>query len=296
MARRPPAAHRRARNRLERAGRRRAAGGSGGYVADATAADGAPAIIKLAIPEGLEGQGEFAREVHTLHLGAGRGYVDVLRADLDRRAMLQARLGRPLDALELFSGSADRRDRADTRDRLAPRPRRGRVAHWCRTGALAERVHPGHLGEPGPTRRAGHDRPGTPIRAHAPRCVRPRYRGAHPRRCPSRQRSRRSEATRRVQAHRSRRHAVGAGARPRDPLTRLDRRAARRRPGRARSRVVCATRSAHRRRPAPRSGNGPSSSACRPASSCFASAIPSAPASSPSPISGRRCRRSRGAG
>jgi streptomycin 6-kinase len=74
-------------------------GGSGGYVADAITADGTLAVVKLAIPEGLEGQGEFAREVHTLRLGAGRGYVELLRADLDRRAMLQARLGRPLAAL-----------------------------------------------------------------------------------------------------------------------------------------------------------------------------------------------------
>ena len=76
-------------------------GGSGGYVAGAELPDGTAAIVKLAIPEGLEGQGEFAREVRTLQLGDGRGYVRVLRVDLDRRAMLQERLGRPIAALGL---------------------------------------------------------------------------------------------------------------------------------------------------------------------------------------------------
>ena len=74
-------------------------GGSGGYVAGTELRDGTPAIVKLAIPEGLEGQGEFAREVRTLQLGDGRGYVRVLRVDLDRRATLQERLGRPIAAL-----------------------------------------------------------------------------------------------------------------------------------------------------------------------------------------------------
>jgi streptomycin 6-kinase len=63
-------------------------GGSGGYVAGAELTDGSPAIVKLAIPEGLEGQGEFAREVRTLQLGDGRRYVHLFRVDLDRRAML----------------------------------------------------------------------------------------------------------------------------------------------------------------------------------------------------------------
>lgn len=76
-------------------------GGSGGYVAAAELRDGTAAVVKLAIPEGLEGQGELAREVRTLQLGDGHGYVRVLRVDVHRRAMLQERLGRPIAALGL---------------------------------------------------------------------------------------------------------------------------------------------------------------------------------------------------
>ncbi len=76
-------------------------GGSGGYVAEAVAADGTAAILKVAIPDGLPGQSPFASDVQTLRLGAGRSYVRVLRTDTPRRAMLQERLGRPLTALDL---------------------------------------------------------------------------------------------------------------------------------------------------------------------------------------------------
>jgi streptomycin 6-kinase len=76
-------------------------GGSSGYVAEAVGADGTPAVLKLAIPDGLDGQGDFARELATLLLANGRGYVSVLNADEYRRAMLQERLGRSLDDLAL---------------------------------------------------------------------------------------------------------------------------------------------------------------------------------------------------
>ncbi len=76
-------------------------GGSGGYVADAVTDDGAAAVLKVTIPDGLEGHTPFARELQTLLLANGRGYVRVLRADEGRRAMLQERLGRPLSALGL---------------------------------------------------------------------------------------------------------------------------------------------------------------------------------------------------
>lgn len=77
------------------------AGGSGSFVAPATTADGTDAILKLAIPDGLHGHQAFADEQHGLELGAERGFVRVLRADGERRAMLQERLGRPLGALGL---------------------------------------------------------------------------------------------------------------------------------------------------------------------------------------------------
>lgn len=79
----------------------RIVGGSGAYVAEAVAADGTDAVLKLAIPDGLDGQSDFARELTTLVLAAGRGYVRVLNADEDRRAMLQERLGRSLSELGL---------------------------------------------------------------------------------------------------------------------------------------------------------------------------------------------------
>lgn len=77
------------------------AGGSGAFVAKAVTADGADAVLKVAIPDGLEGHCPFARELQTLLLGDGRGYVGLLCADEARRAMLQERLGRPLSALGL---------------------------------------------------------------------------------------------------------------------------------------------------------------------------------------------------
>ncbi len=76
-------------------------GGSGGFVANAVTVDGADAVLKVAIPDGLEGHCPFTRELQALLLGDGRGYVKVLRADEGRRAMLQERLGRPLSALGL---------------------------------------------------------------------------------------------------------------------------------------------------------------------------------------------------
>ncbi len=76
-------------------------GGSGGFVAEALAADGTDAVLKIAIPDGLDGQGAFARELNTLLLADGRGYVQVLNVDEYRRAMLQERLGRSLVELQL---------------------------------------------------------------------------------------------------------------------------------------------------------------------------------------------------
>jgi streptomycin 6-kinase len=76
-------------------------GGSGGFVANAVMADGSDAVLKIAIPDGLEGHCPFERELQTLLLGDGQGYARVVRADVDRRAMLQERLGRPLSDLAL---------------------------------------------------------------------------------------------------------------------------------------------------------------------------------------------------
>jgi streptomycin 6-kinase len=77
------------------------AGGTGAFVAPATTADGEAAILKVAIPDGLDGHPPFAEEIHGLELGAGRGFVRMIRVDFARRAMLQERLGRPLGSLGL---------------------------------------------------------------------------------------------------------------------------------------------------------------------------------------------------
>ena len=76
-------------------------GGSGSYVAEAVTDAGAEVVLKLSIPDGLDGHTAWAEELVTVRLGAGHGYVRVLRADADRRAMLQERLGRPLSELAL---------------------------------------------------------------------------------------------------------------------------------------------------------------------------------------------------
>jgi streptomycin 6-kinase len=76
-------------------------GGSAAFVANAVADDGTAAVLKVAMPDGLVGNSPFEEELETLRLGAGRGYVEVFRADTSRRAMLQERLGQPLDSLGL---------------------------------------------------------------------------------------------------------------------------------------------------------------------------------------------------
>lgn len=74
-------------------------GGSAAYVAHATTSDGSSAVLKMAIPDALDGQGPFLRELETVKLGQGRGYVRLLRSEARRRVMLQGRLGRPLGEL-----------------------------------------------------------------------------------------------------------------------------------------------------------------------------------------------------
>ncbi len=68
---------------------------------NATTADGVPAVLKLAMPDGLEGNGRFAQELQAVRQGQGRGYADLFEFDEDRRAMLLERLGRPMNDLRL---------------------------------------------------------------------------------------------------------------------------------------------------------------------------------------------------
>jgi streptomycin 6-kinase len=76
-------------------------GGSGAYVAPTTMSDGSAAVVKAAIPDGLEGHSDFEAELDVLLAVDSNAYVRVLRADPSRRAMLMEPLGRSLASLDL---------------------------------------------------------------------------------------------------------------------------------------------------------------------------------------------------
>jgi streptomycin 6-kinase len=68
------------------------------FVAEATLADGTPAVVKLLIPR----PGDHARnEITVLRLAAGEGCARLLRDDVARGALLEERLGRSLHQLTL---------------------------------------------------------------------------------------------------------------------------------------------------------------------------------------------------
>ena len=68
------------------------------FVAEATLADGTPAVLKLIMPRDLDAaRGEIA----VLRLAEGEGCARLLRDDLDRGAVLIERLGRSLHDLQL---------------------------------------------------------------------------------------------------------------------------------------------------------------------------------------------------
>jgi streptomycin 6-kinase len=71
------------------------------FVAEATLDSGAPAVLKLVVPR----DGDAARnEAIALRLASGVGCVQLLRADVDRGALLLERLGRSLHELGLAIG------------------------------------------------------------------------------------------------------------------------------------------------------------------------------------------------
>lgn len=73
-------------------------GGSAGFVAEATMADGTPAVLKVLVP----GTGSDAsHEATVLRLADGRGCPALYRFDSDRSALLMERLGRPMYELGL---------------------------------------------------------------------------------------------------------------------------------------------------------------------------------------------------
>ena len=72
-----------------------------GFVAKATCADGAPAVLKLIVPRSRDAA---AREIASLRLTDGEGCARLLRGDAERGALLVERLGRSLYELALPVG------------------------------------------------------------------------------------------------------------------------------------------------------------------------------------------------
>jgi len=68
-------------------------------VAEAVTADGTPAVLKLVIPR--DGGAHAAHEISVLRLADGQGCARLLRADVERGALLLERLGRSLYDLGL---------------------------------------------------------------------------------------------------------------------------------------------------------------------------------------------------
>ena len=153
-------------------------GGTGAFVAVARTADGTDAILKVSIPDGLEGHSPFGEELHALQLGSGHGYVRVLRADADRRAMLQEHLGRPLGDLDLPVESQIDIIVSTLRDGVAARSARSRSPNRSHASAFAAGVDPRRLGASWPAVRRAHARSarnsarwrGSPRSTRRPRC------------------------------------------------------------------------------------------------------------------------------
>jgi streptomycin 6-kinase len=72
------------------------AGGNTSYVAEATASDGTPVVLKASMPPGMPGFVPFEQQLAALRLVGGDPYVRLLRHDHPRRAFLFERLGSPL--------------------------------------------------------------------------------------------------------------------------------------------------------------------------------------------------------
>ena len=230
------------------------------------------AILKVAIPDGLQGQSPFARsKCRRCDSARAAATCAVLRTDTPRRAMLQERLGRPLAALGYPVEEQIDIDRGDAAARCGNQCRRpSRCAPGAEQAAwLREYVRPRwvDLDRPCPesvittcrqeyaaSRRDAFDA-STAVLIHG---------DAHPANVP-----RGSERTRSVQAHRSGRDAIGARATTsRSPCATGPPSCSRATRSRSVSAWCATARGPHGCRTASASGNGRSSNVCRPASSC----------------------------
>ena len=74
-------------------------GGNAAYVAEAVTAHGQLAVLKIALPPGIDGFAPFEQELHALQDAGGDPYARLICHDEERRSMLLERLGRPLASL-----------------------------------------------------------------------------------------------------------------------------------------------------------------------------------------------------
>jgi streptomycin 6-kinase len=74
-------------------------GGNAAYVAEAETHDGTPAVLKVTVPQGIDGFTPFERQLAALQLADGDPYVRLIRYDIPRQALLLERLGRPMASL-----------------------------------------------------------------------------------------------------------------------------------------------------------------------------------------------------
>jgi streptomycin 6-kinase len=74
-------------------------GGNAAYVAEAVTADGQLAVLKIALPPGIDGFAPFEQELQALQDAAGDPYARLICHDDERRSMLVERLGHPLASL-----------------------------------------------------------------------------------------------------------------------------------------------------------------------------------------------------
>lgn len=75
-------------------------GGHASYVAEAVTHDGTPVVVRVSIPPGVDGFTPFERQLTALRLAGGDPYVELIRHDAPRQALLLERLGPPMASLD----------------------------------------------------------------------------------------------------------------------------------------------------------------------------------------------------
>ena len=68
-------------------------------MAEAVTADGQLAVLKIALPPGIDGFAPFEQELQALQDAGGDPYARLICHDEERRSILLERLGRPLGSL-----------------------------------------------------------------------------------------------------------------------------------------------------------------------------------------------------